>query len=100
VVGAVMWVLSLTLAGYWFGGLEIVKNNFSLVIIAIIVISILPAVWEVLRARRSNGRGKPPGVTLREPPPAHSGDEAQPAVTSGNDAQRDAERDRSRSCAP
>jgi membrane-associated protein len=52
VAGGVAWVVSFTLAGYWFGSREIVKNNFSLVIVAIIVISLLPAVWEYVRARR------------------------------------------------
>jgi membrane-associated protein len=52
VIGAVLWVFSLVLAGYWFGGLEVVKKNFSLVIVAIIVISILPGVIEFIRARK------------------------------------------------
>ena len=52
IVGAILWVCSLTLAGYFFGGLPIVKNNFGLVVIAIIIISILPAVIEILRARK------------------------------------------------
>ena len=38
--------------GYFFGNLEFVKRNFELVIIAIILISVLPAVWEALKARR------------------------------------------------
>lgn len=52
VTGALLWVLSLTSAGYFFSGLPMVKNNFSLVVMAIIVISILPAVYEVIAARR------------------------------------------------
>jgi membrane-associated protein len=52
VVGGVVWVVSFVMAGYWFGSREFVKNNFSLVIGAIIIISILPAVWEFVRARR------------------------------------------------
>jgi membrane-associated protein len=51
VVGAVIWVLSITLLGYFFGNLEIVKKNFGLVVIAIIIISILPAVIEFFRER-------------------------------------------------
>ncbi len=51
VAGAALWVLLMVGAGYLFGGLPIVKNNFSMVILAIIVISILPAVIEVLRAK-------------------------------------------------
>ncbi|MEX2172977.1 MAG: DedA family protein [Pirellulaceae bacterium] len=51
VVGGVLWVFSMTLAGYWFGRFEIVKQNFELVVIAIVVLSILPAVIEYLRHR-------------------------------------------------
>jgi membrane-associated protein len=51
VVGAVLWVFSLCLAGYYFGAMPIVKENFGLVVVAIIVISILPAVIEYLKIR-------------------------------------------------
>jgi membrane-associated protein len=57
VIGAAIWVVSIVLAGYWFGGLPIVKDNFTIVILAIIAISMLPAVIEYWRARRSH-RGK------------------------------------------
>ena len=53
VSGALLWVLSITLAGYFFGELPIVKNNFSLVVLGIIVLSIMPAVIEIFRARRA-----------------------------------------------
>jgi membrane-associated protein len=43
-------------AGHVFGGLEIVRENFSLVILGIIVVSILPGVVEFIRARRSPAR--------------------------------------------
>jgi membrane-associated protein len=46
-------------AGYFFGNLPIVKNNFSLVIIAIVIISVMPAVVEYIRHRRS----QPPAPT-------------------------------------
>lgn len=51
VVGGAAWVLICTLAGYFFGNLPWVKENFSAVILAIIAISILPAVVEILRAK-------------------------------------------------
>jgi membrane-associated protein len=41
-IGALAWVLSLTLAGYWFGNQPWIKQNLSVVIIAIIAISFLP----------------------------------------------------------
>ena len=52
VVGAILWVWSLTLAGYFFGNIPVVQENFGLVIIAIIVISLLPGVFEFIKARR------------------------------------------------
>jgi membrane-associated protein len=51
VAGGVFWVFSMTLAGYWFGGIPIVKENFEIVVIAIVVISVMPAVIEYLRHR-------------------------------------------------
>lgn len=51
ITGAILWVGSITYAGYLFGGIPIIKNNFSVVVLAIIVVSILPAVFEVVRAR-------------------------------------------------
>lgn len=52
VVGGVLWVVVCTVAGYLFGNLAIVQENFSLVILVIILISLLPAVVEFVRARR------------------------------------------------
>ncbi len=52
VVGAIAWVVIGVYAGYLFGGLKIVKENFSLIIIAIVFISLLPAAFEFWRAKR------------------------------------------------
>ena len=52
VFGGIVWVLMFTLLGFFFGNIPFVKANFELVIIAIILISIVPAVWEALKARR------------------------------------------------
>ena len=49
--GAVLWIGSLTYAGYYFGNLAFVRQNFAVVIVAIVVISILPGVIEYLRSR-------------------------------------------------
>ena len=49
VTGAVLWIVSLTLAGYFFGNMPLVKNNLTLVIIGIIVLSILPGIVEYVR---------------------------------------------------
>ena len=53
VAGGVLWVVSLTFAGFYFGNLPLVKSNLSLVIVGIIVASIMPAVIEYLRHRRA-----------------------------------------------
>mgnify|MGYP001612784059 FL=1 len=54
VVGGLLWVFLLTLAGYYFGALEFVKENFSLVILGIIVVSTLPGAIEFLRHRKKD----------------------------------------------
>ncbi len=53
VAGGILWICGLVALGFFFGNLPIVKNNFGLVIIAIIFISVLPAVIEALRARKA-----------------------------------------------
>jgi len=56
VIGGVAWVALCMFAGYYFGNLTFVKKNFSLVILAIVIISILPGVIEFLRHKyRENG---------------------------------------------
>lgn len=49
--GGILWVVSMTLAGYFFGQIPIVKNNFEIVVVGIIGFSILPMVIEVIRAK-------------------------------------------------
>lgn len=41
--GGVLWVVSLTLAGYWFGNLPAIRNNLSLVVVGIVIVSLVPA---------------------------------------------------------
>ncbi len=52
IVGALAWVALLLGTGYFFGNLPFVKSHFGLVVIAIIVLSLIPAVWEWVAARR------------------------------------------------
>ena len=54
VTGAVLWVVLLTYAGFFFGNLPLVRNNLTAVILGIIVLSVMPAVVEYLRARRAS----------------------------------------------
>ncbi len=51
VAGGIIWVSLFTLVGFFFGNLQVVKENFTLVILAIIAISLLPALFEILKAR-------------------------------------------------
>jgi len=57
VVGGVAWITSLVYAGYLFGNIPWVKDNLSLIVIAIVVVSLVPAVTTYFRERRSH---KPP----------------------------------------
>ncbi len=51
VVGGLIWVFTCTVAGYLFGNMKFVQENFSLVVLAIIALSLIPAIWEMWRAR-------------------------------------------------
>ncbi|HRL34781.1 MAG: DedA family protein [Neisseria sp.] len=56
IIGAILWVVLFSYAGYFFANIPLVKNNLALVLAAIIVISVLPGVIEVVRARRAAKR--------------------------------------------
>lgn len=49
IFGGCVWVLLFSYAGYWFGNLNIVKDNLSLTMMVIILISLLPALIELVR---------------------------------------------------
>ncbi|MBK9064459.1 MAG: DedA family protein [Acidobacteria bacterium] len=55
VIGGVAWVAICVFSGYFFGNIPIVKKNFSLVVLAIIGISVLPLAWEWWKARKARG---------------------------------------------
>jgi membrane-associated protein len=55
-LGAVLWVAGLAYAGYFFGHLEFVKQNFSLIIIALVIIPGLPALFEFARVQLQSRR--------------------------------------------
>jgi len=65
IVGGIVWTAVFIFGGYFFGNLPFVEKNFSLVIIAIIVISVLPAVYEAIKNRR-----QPAKPTAEEKTPA------------------------------
>ena len=52
-VGALLWVLLFTYAGYLFGDLPVVQENLKLLIVAIIVLSVLPGVIGIIRHKRA-----------------------------------------------
>ena len=56
VIGALVWVLLFTYAGYLFGDLPIVQENLKLLIVGIIIVSILPGVIEIWRHKRAAAR--------------------------------------------
>ena len=58
VFGGVGWVVLLVLSGYFFGNIPVIKRNFSFVILAIIIISVMPGVIEVWRQRRRGAPGQ------------------------------------------
>lgn len=51
IVGGIVWVCLFSLAGFFFGNIPLIKDNFSFVILAIIVISFLPAVYELIKSK-------------------------------------------------
>lgn len=53
-IGAALWVLIISSAGYFLGNFKVVQENFTMVVYAIVVISILPAVIEVIKHRAKN----------------------------------------------
>ena len=61
VTGGLAWTTAFLLAGWKFAGLEAVKHHFHYVILAIIIISCIPPVWEVLKARRERRLKAPAG---------------------------------------
>ncbi len=52
IVGSVAWITTFVLGGYYFGNIPVVKQHLTLVILAIIIISVMPGVIEFLRHRR------------------------------------------------
>ena len=53
-IGGILWVVTLTLAGYFFGGIQFVADHIELVTIGIVAISLIPVVIEFLRQRKQN----------------------------------------------
>ncbi len=56
VFGGVLWVLVFVLSGYWFGTIPVIQRNFSLVIVALVLIPAIPSVVEVARIQLARRR--------------------------------------------
>lgn len=54
IIGGILWTIIFIYSGYFFGNLEFVKNNFSFIVLAIIIISVLPGLSEYIRHKRNN----------------------------------------------
>lgn len=54
IFGGFVWTFGFTLAGYWFGNIPQVREHFSLVVLAIILISVLPIVFEYIKSKRNS----------------------------------------------
>jgi membrane-associated protein len=68
-VGCILWVVLCVGAGYLFGNIPVVKNNFTLVALGIVFVSLLPLLFEMIKARREGRRqprvGRPSTVDRR-----------------------------------
>lgn len=51
IIGALVWVIGITMLGYLFGNIPIVKKNFEIVVLSIIGFSVLPIVWQMLKKK-------------------------------------------------
>jgi membrane-associated protein len=58
VIGAVAWIVSLVYSGYLFGNIPWVKRNLTLIVMAIVVVSLIPAVSAFIQERRRRARGE------------------------------------------
>ncbi|EUJ22812.1 DedA family protein [Listeria grandensis] len=57
-LGATVWVLLCTMAGYFFGNIPVVKENFSLVVLGIIFVSILPMIFSFIKSKMDSKKAK------------------------------------------
>lgn len=72
IIGGIGWGVGVTTLGYFLGQIDFVERNIEAMILAIVAVSVLPIVVELLRARREAARGKgdvepPPGLELGGP---------------------------------
>jgi len=54
IIGGAFWVMLLTFTGYFFGNLTFVKNNFEIVILGIVVLSVIPVVLQIIKGKKNS----------------------------------------------
>jgi membrane-associated protein len=64
VIGGMAWVALFVFGGYFFGKLPVIQNNFTFVIFAIILISVMPAVVEIIRGRKRSIKPSEPPASI------------------------------------
>jgi len=57
-IGALLWAGAVTIAGYFLGNVEFVKKNIELILLLVVVVSILPIIWEFIQHRRQKRRSQ------------------------------------------
>jgi len=72
VSGGFLWVMSMLLAGYFFGNIVIVKNHFELVVLAIVFISVMPVICQAWRSRTRAGPTTAAGLQTSDANPRTS----------------------------
>ncbi|WP_253832705.1 DedA family protein [Actinokineospora globicatena] len=61
-IGAVLWATGLTVLGYFLGQIDFIHNNLEAMLVLIVLISVLPIIFEVLKARRERKHAAGPGL--------------------------------------
>jgi membrane-associated protein len=50
IIGAIIWVTSISFLGYFLGNVPIIKDNFEKVVLGIVLLSVMPIIWQVLKS--------------------------------------------------
>ena len=56
VIGGFVWVFGITICGYFLGNIPLIRDNFSKVVLLIIVISVLPIIYSILKEKFSTNK--------------------------------------------
>ncbi|MEU2062034.1 VTT domain-containing protein [Streptomyces sp. NPDC013455] len=78
VIGGAVWGTGVTVAGYFLGQIEVIKNNVESILVLIVLISVIPVVFEVLKARREQRRAPAASPQQAQAPQPQSAPHAYP----------------------